>query len=169
MQKVGIVGNAGASVDGATNAAPPANAILQGFVAATALPSATTATDTVAPMADKFGRQVVLNNAMRDLIKTTGGVQTTNATQTTLLAAQGSGVFADLVDLFISTESATACTISLTDGTNTYKVNVANQQGAGLHWNPPTPMPAASSNTAWQVTGCASVTLDYFGEFVLNK
>ena len=120
-------------------------------------------------MADKFGRQVVLNNAMRDLIKTTGGVQTTNATQTTLLAAQGSGVFADLVDLFISTESATACTISLTDGTNTYKVNVANQQGAGLHWNPPTPMPAASSNTAWQVTGCASVTLDYFGEFVLNK
>jgi hypothetical protein len=163
-----IAGHAGAAVDGATNAAPPANAILQGFVAATALPSATTGADTVAPMADKFGRQVVLNNAMRDLIKTTGGVQTTNATQTTLLAAQGSGVFADLVDLFISTESATACTISLTDGTNTYKVNVANQQGAGLHWNPPTPMPAASSNTAWQVTGCASVTLDYFGEFVLN-
>jgi hypothetical protein len=169
VQKVGIVGNAGAAVDGATNAAPPANAILQGFVAATALPSANTATDTVAPMADKFGRQVVLNNAMRDLIKTTGGVQTTNATQTTLLAAQGSGVFADLVDLFISTESATACTVSLTDGTNTYKLNLANQQGAGLHWDPPTPMPAASSNTAWQVTGCASVTLDYFGEFVLNK
>jgi hypothetical protein len=169
VQKVGIVGNAGAAVDGATNAAPPANAILQGFVAATALPSATTASDTVAPMADKFGRQIVLNNAMRDLIKTTGGVQTTNATQTTLLAAQGAGVFADLVDLFISTETGTACLVAITDGTNTYKVNVANQQGAGLHWNPPTPMPAASSNTAWQVTGCASVTLDYFGEFVLNK
>jgi hypothetical protein len=163
-----VVGNTGASFDGATNAAPPANAILQGVVAATALPSATTATDTVAPMADKFGRAVHVPITVRDLVKM-ASVQTTNSTQTNLLAGQGSGVFADLISLFITSESSTACTISLTDGTTTYKINVANSQGSGSVWAPPTPVPAASTNTAWQVTGCTSVTLDYNAQFALNK
>ena len=166
--KVDVFGNAGAAFDGATNAAPPANALLQGMVAATALPAATTATDTVAPMSDKFGRQVFIPITVRDLVKM-ASVQTTSATQANLLAAQGAGVFADLISLFITSESSTACTISLTDGTTTYKINVANSQGSGSVWAPPTPVPAASANTAWQVTGCASVTLDYNAQFALNK
>ena len=152
---------------GATNAAPPANGVLHMDVAATALPSPYTATDTAPPMVDKFGRQIVIPFAMRDLIKT-AAVQTTNATQTTLLASQTSQ-YADLVSLTITNESATACTVALTDGTTTYKFNVANQQGAGFTLNPNTPIPATSTATAWQVTGCASVTLDYVAEFVLNK
>lgn len=163
-----VTGNAGGNFDGATNAAPPANAVLQGLIAANALPSAATVTDTVAPMADKFGRQIVIPVAMRDLIKP-ASVQTTTATQTALLAAQGAGVFADLISLTITTESATACTVALSDGTTTYKVNIANQQGAGATINLPTPLPATSANTAWNVTGCASVTLDYIAEFALNK
>jgi len=169
VQKVGIVGNAGAAFDAAFGASPAANGTQPAALAATALPAAVSNAQDVQPMADKFGRQVVLPEAMRDLVKTTGGVQTTNATQTTLLAAQGAGVFADLSSLTITSESSTACTVSLTDGTNTYKINVANTQGSGITWNPAVPMPAASANTAWQVTGCASVTLDYFGEFILNK
>ena len=167
VQKVGVVGNAGAIVDAATNATPPANGVQPVDVSATALPAAVTATNTVAPMADKFGRQIVIPFAMRDLIKT-AAVQTTNATQTTLLASQASQ-FADLVSLTITNESATPCTVALTDGTTTYKFNVANTQGSGFTVNYPTPLPAASTATAWQVTGCASVTLDYVSEFVLNK
>ena len=162
-----VTGHGGGNFDAATNASAPANGIQPIELSANALPSAVTPGNTVAPMADKFGRQVVLVNSMRDLLKP-AAVQTTNATQTTLLAAQTSQ-YADLVSLTITSESSTACTVSLTDGTTTYKFNVANQQGAGFVWNPVSPLPAASTATAWQVTGCASVTLDYVALFVLNK
>jgi hypothetical protein len=168
VQLNGVEGHAGGVFDAATNATPPANGIQTVYTAASALPTAVTVTDTVAPMADKFGRTITIPFAMRDLVKPINA-QTTSATQGTLLAAQGSGVYADLLNLLITTESATACTVSLTDGTNTYKINIANQQGAGVSWPPQGMVPASSTNTAWQVTGCASVTLDYNAVFVLDK
>jgi hypothetical protein len=166
-QKVGIVGNAGAAFDAATNAAPPANAFQIAGIAATALPAPNTATNLTVPMTDKFGRQVVLVGGMRDIVGA-AAVQTTNSTQTSLIAAVAS-TYTDLLSLDISNESATACTVALTDGTATYKYNIGNQQGAGFVKTWTTPLPASSSNTAWQVTGCSSVTLDYVVEYLKDK
>lgn len=166
---VDIFGHTGGILDAATNAAPPANGVQPIFVSATALPAAVTATNTVAPMADKFGRQTTLPVAMRDLIKM-ASVQTTNNTLTTLLASQGAGIFADLINLYIGTETGTACTVSLTDGTTTYKIDVAATIGAGVVFpGDDVPIPQAGSATAWSVTGCTSVTLDYTAKFALNK
>src|SRR6266403_3874144 len=73
VQKVGVVGNAGAIFDGATAATVPANAVLKGLRAATTYPTAVTDGQMVAAMGDKAGRQAVVLNAPRDLL----GVQTT--------------------------------------------------------------------------------------------
>jgi hypothetical protein len=144
------------------------NPMKQGYVGKTALPSPVSDGQRVNGIADKFGRQIMLPQAPRDLIKPVS-VQTTNTTQTNLLAAQGVGVFADLISLTVTTESGTATTVSLSDGTTTYKIEIPATVGQGAHLAWPVPIPATSSNTAWTVTSSATVTLDFIAEFILNR
>lgn len=165
--QVKVLGNAGGAFDAATNAAPPANAVQVGMVAATALPTAFTATDLVPPMTDKFGRQVVVTNTVRDLIGTFS-VQTTDTSSHDLIAAV-SGVFNDITNLVITIATATATEISLSDGTKTYKINIAATVGAGLVWAINGSLPASATNAAWTVTSSASVTLNFSGTYAKNK
>lgn len=161
-----IVGNAGGAFDAATNTAPPANAVQVGMVAATALPSAFTATDLVPPMTDKFGRQVVVANTVRDLVGF-ASVQTTDTSSHNLLASGGTGVFTDLISLVITNETATATVVSLSDGTVTYKFALAASGGISTTF--PSTLPATSSATAWTVISSASVTLDFVVTWAKNK
>lgn len=160
------LGNAGGIIDGATAASVPANAVQQGARAATAYPTAVTDGQLVAPMADKAGRQVVVANAVRDLVGT-AAVSASAASGTSLIAAGGTGVFNDIVSLTITNESATATVVSLTDGTVTYKFAIAGNGGG--HFSFPTPLPATSTATAWTVGNSATVALDYVVLFVKNK
>lgn len=169
IQKVGVVGSAGGAFDAATNAAPPANAVQVGMVAATALPSAYTATDLVPPMTDKFGRQVVVANSVRDLVGT-ATLSSSSSSAVSFIAAGGSGVFNDITSLIITNSSGTATTVTLSDNGssgNTYLFDIAANGGISIPF--PTPLPQGTANAAWDVLNSAGVALHYTAVFVKNK
>ena len=166
VQKVGIVGNAGATVDAAPLGTAPTNAVQTEVRAATAYPTAATDGQVVVPMADKAGRQVTVLNAPRDLVGS-ASVQSTTSSNTSLIAAGGSGVFTDITTLILTNESATPTIVSLSDGTITYKIALAGNGGGNFPLN--TPLPASSSNTAWNVSNSASVNVDCVVIWVKNK
>ncbi|PWT75514.1 MAG: hypothetical protein C5B59_08525 [Bacteroidetes bacterium] len=166
VQKVGVVGNAGAAFDAATNAAPPANAIQVGGVASTALPSAFTATDLAPFMLDKFGRLVVLPQAPRDLIAAQA-TTITNNTANTIVAAIAS-VFTDIISLVITNSSATPVVVTVSDGTASYLYSIAANGGMVVPL--PAPLPATTVNTAWTATSSASVSSLYVvAQYVKNR
>ena len=163
---VRALGNAGAIFDGATAATAPANAVQSGNRGSTALPTAVADGQLVAPMTDKYGRQVVVNNTVRDLLVPVS-VQTTDTSAHNLTASLGTGIYADLISLTITNETATATVVSLSDGTITYKIALAANGGI---CNPfPSTLPASSTATAWTVTSSATVTLDFIAVFAKNK
>ena len=144
----------------------PGSILITGGLAATSLPAATTNADVVVPMTDKFGRQVVVNNTVRDLLVPVS-VQTTDTGAHNLTASLGTGIYADLISLTITNETATATVVSLSDGTITYKIALAANGGI---CNPfPSTLPASSTATAWTVTSSATVTLDFIAVFCKNK
>jgi hypothetical protein len=96
-----------------------------------------------------------------------GAAQSTSATPVNLIAAQGAGKSTDLISLFVTSETATACVLSVSDGTKTYKFNTGANAGSGFMYAPPVPVPTSNMNTAWTLTGCAAVTLDAVGQFLI--
>lgn len=168
--QVEITGNTGAALDAAQGATPPANALQTSGIAAVALPTAASATDTVVPMLDKYGRSVVLPQVMRDLV----GVQTTqiaSSTSETTIVAQISGVFADITGLQITNQTATAVTVTIKDSTagTTRKVyDLAASGGIVVHFSPP--LPQATANNNWTATlSVNTATVDVNVDFVKNK
>lgn len=120
--RAAIQGNAGAAIDGAIAAAPPANALQIGIKAATANPTNATAGNQVAIMGDKAGRPVVTIGQARELV---GKQQTTIANTTTgatIITGTGSE-FHDLSALIISIVGFSAAnTITISDGAATVMV-----------------------------------------------
>lgn len=166
---VKVTGNAGGAFDSATGAAPPANAVQVGMLAATALPAATTATNIAVPMTDKFGRQACVLNTVRDLVGT-ATLNSSSNSATSFIAAGGSGVFNDIISLIITNESSTATIVSLSDngsGGTVYKFALAANGGIVINF--PTPLPQGTSNAAWNVLNSASVACDYVAVFAKNK
>lgn len=88
-----------------------------GIEARTTLPTAVDDTDVVRPMADDLGRQVVIQDAPRDLV-TQNLVSLTGTGEVTLIAAGGAGVFRDLTDLHYTNGSTTGvwCEIRQSSG-----------------------------------------------------
>jgi hypothetical protein len=151
-----VEGNAGGAFDAATNATPPANAVQIGCIAATALPSANTATDLTVPMTDKFGRTVVLPQAMRDLVAYVGTTITSSTSATNILTGI-SGVYTDICSLTITNSSSTATTLTLSDGTNSYPFSAGAGPGWGITIPFSPPIPATSANTNWTLQCGTSV------------
>lgn len=173
VQKVGVVGNAGAIFDGATGSAVPANALLNGLRATTANPTNAASGNTVAQMADKAGRTVVTVGNVRELI----GVQQTSVaanTETTILTSGGAGVFNDISQLIITTAGAAAQTITIKDATGGTTRLVLNYPNAAvapgaplvINFNPPLPQAAAAAN--WTVTQSLTTATNYTVVFVKN-
>jgi hypothetical protein len=165
VQKVGVVGNAGAAIDGATAASVPANALLEGARGATTFPTAVTDGQMVAVMADKAGRTISVANAPRDLI----GTVMLNSSSNSLVSFIGliASTFTDIITFIATNESSTATIVSLSDGTVSYKFALAANGGIVINF--PTPLPATSSATAWQVLNSAGVAVDYVAVYAKNK
>lgn len=143
---------------GATAAAVPAGAEYQGVLAQTALPTAATAGNLVGTLGDKFGRQLVIPQAFRDLVSQSGVITLTNTTETTLIAAVAS-VFLDLVEVVASNTSATAVRLDIRDstgGTIRHTLYLPSGDVRGFVLQVPTPQ--ATVNTNWTVQLSASVT-----------
>jgi hypothetical protein len=164
VQKVGIAGGtAGAAIDGAIGAAPPANALQIGAKAATANPANATAGNQVALMADKAGRLVMTLGQVRELVGVVSNAAIVNTTETTIIPAGGAGVFNDLVALIISNNSATApTTVTIKDataGTTRLVVNIAAQDNQDIQFNYPIPQAVANNNwtATCAVTGSSTV------------
>lgn len=112
----------------------------------------------VPAMGDNVGRQVTVANCPRQSCGESV-LNSASSSLVTFIAAQGSGLYADITSLIITNESATATVVSLSDGTTVRKYALAANGGMVAPFNPP--KKAASSNTAWQVSNSAAVTLDY--------
>jgi hypothetical protein len=154
----------------ATNAAPPANAVQVGGIAATALPSAFTATDLAPILLDKFGRIVTSPFTVRDLL----GDQTTSITSTTaattIVTADASNML-DLISLTLTNTSATATEVSLynDDGTTlrwTGYVPAGDMRGIVF----PAPLKQTAVNKTWKMITVTSVaSLKVTAQFVKNQ
>lgn len=153
----------------ATGSAVPANAFYQAGLAKTALPTAATDGNLTGEMVDKFGRQVVLPNAMRDLV----GSQTTtvsNTTETTIVTATAS-VFHDLTAITASNTSATAVRVDFRDttgGSIIFQLYLPAGDTRGIVFQ--TPQPQTSVNTNWTAQLSAAVTdVRFFAQFIKNQ
>ena len=149
---------------GTVGGTPSAYAVQTSAIAATALPAAATATDTVVPMADKFGRVVVLPQAPRDLVGT-ASVQNTGSSGTLITGV--SNIYADITNLVLTNETATATVVSISDGTVTYKFALAASGGGVFPFSPP--LPATTADVNWTVSNSGSCTIDCVVTYVKNK
>lgn len=93
----------------------------------------------------------------------TAALSSSSGSLTTLIAGVANKLN-DIVSLTITNESTTATVVTLSDGTNTYKFAIA--ANGGIVWNPPIPLPAASTGTDWKVLNSAAVALDYVALYI---
>lgn len=153
----------------ATGGAVPAGAFYQGFNASTALPTAATPGNLTGAMADKFGRQVILSNAIRDIVATQTTTITNNS-ETTIIT-QVASTFLDLVAIFISNTSATPVSVAIKDttsGTTIFTLYVPANDMRGISLT--TPWPQTTVNTNWTATASTGVSsLIISALFIKNK
>lgn len=163
--------NATSTGDVAHDGVDSGNPVKQGFQAKTSLPTAVADADRVNGIADKFGRQVVLTNAIRDIVGSQNTTITSSTSETTIVTAGGAGVFIDLTHLAITNKSATGTLVTLKDSTagTTRGVYYVPATG-GIVLTFPTPKAQASANNNWTLTCGTSVDSVYVtAEFINNK
>lgn len=135
------------------------NPIKMGGKARQSHPPAVSDGDRVDAYYDDLGRQVVTSGAPRDLVAT-NNITLTDATETTLLATGGAGVFHDLTLLTMSNTSASKVRVDIRDATaGTVLLSLelaADGGGAVIPMN--IPMPQSSSNNNWTAQLSGAVT-----------
>lgn len=156
-----------ASGYGATSATAPTDAVNNGLVAQTGLPTAVTGGQLISAMADKFGRQITRSAPRNLLVK---AALSTTGTSGTLLAAQGAGIFADLYSLRIANSSAAAVLVTISDGTVSEGYEVPATSTVGFTVPAGDADPASAANTAWTYTVATGTTTIYItAQFILNQ
>lgn len=150
----------GSQAAGATITGNPVNVSRR---AATANPTAVTNGQAVYPMADKLGRQVMVNGHVRDMCDSQATALTATS-PATVVTAGGANVFTDLTAMTLIKSGAALVTATLSDGTKSYVYPLAaNGGGVAKTWH--TPRKATTANTAWTVTlsavGTVSCDIDY--------
>lgn len=155
----------------ATGSAVPANGYYQGAIAKTSLPSAATDGNLTGVMVDKFGRQVVLPNGMRDLVLPMTQLTLTSTTTETSLIAAVASTFNDIISLVVINTSATATQVDFRDSTaGTIRLSLYIPAGDTRGISLTTPLPQNAVNTAWTAkcgTSVASIIIT--GTYVTNK
>ena len=162
VQRVGIAGSGNAVLDAVTTAATtPANGVATLVSNVTTAPSLTTG-QSVAVQGDYQGSLFVKPYRRGQTVaKGTALHATTSAT--TVLAAQSSGIFADISEIIITivvpASTDTAFTTTLSDGTASYVFNLDTGATSTATAAPPPiiitfnpPLPATSAATAWTMT-----------------
>ena len=153
----------GSQAAGATITGNPVNVSRR---AATANPTAVTNGQAVYPMADKLGRQVMVNGHVRDMCDSQATALTA-ASATTVVAAGGSNVFTDLTAMTLINSGSSLVSATLSDGTKSYVYPLApNGGGVAKTWH--TPRKATTANVAWTVTLSAVGTVSCDIDFVKN-
>lgn len=154
----------------ATGATVPANAFYEGFNAQTALPTAATAGNLVGGIADKYGRQIVIPNAMRDLVGSQFTTITASTAETTIVTAIAS-TFIDVTAIILINTSSTATRVDIRDTTagsviKAFYLPAGDTRGAVFN----TPWPQTSVNTNWTATCITSITdLRICVQYIKNK
>ena len=103
--------------DKAIGAAVPGNANYTGAQAKTALPTAASDGNIVGLTADKFGRQVVVTESVRDLKANIPVLTLTSTTSETTLIASAASTFNDITSIMVENTSATATEVVFKDST----------------------------------------------------
>lgn len=109
--------NATATGNVANGASDSGNPIKIGGKALTTNPTAVSTTQRVDATFDKVGRQVVVNNHVREMRSSQTTTITSSTAETTFITAAGSGVYADIDMLFVSNKSATGTVVTIRDAT----------------------------------------------------
>jgi len=154
----------------ATGSAVPANAYYKAGLAKTSLPSAASDGNLTGAMVDKFGRQVVIPQTIRDLASDQSTTITSSTSATTIVTAV-SATYLDLVSLTFTNSSATGTVVQL-----------YNDDGTTLRWTgyaPATdmrgivfqvPLTQSATNKAWKLITVTSVASVYItAQFIQNK
>lgn len=100
----------------ATGSAVPANAFYEAGIAKTALPTAASDGNLTGAMVDKFGRQIVVPETVRDLKSNIPGLTLSSGTETTLIAAVASQL-SDITGIICINTSASAVRVDFRDST----------------------------------------------------
>jgi len=161
---IGNVGlNAGSNAIGsisstnATGSAVPTGAYYQGGLAQTTLPTAATAGNLTGMMVDKYGRQIVVTNTIRDL--TTSQTTTISTTTETTIATATASVFNDITAIWVNNTSASAVRVDFRDttaGSILFQLYIPAGDVRGFTFN--TPYAQTSVNTNWTAQCSAALT-----------
>ena len=134
------------------------------------LPTATSSGQLTGFSTDKYGRQIVLNNAFRDIMGSQTTTISASTTETTIVTAAAS-VFNDLSAIWFNNTSATATRVDVRDttaGSVIWQIYVPAGDIRGISFN--TPYPQTSVNTNWTATCATSITdLRVTALFVKNR
>lgn len=140
------------------------------YQARTTNPTATSDGGDVRPSADDLGRQLITPYQVRDLV-TTAYVSLTTGTEASLLAAGGSGVFHDLVEVTFANTSTGAITVDLRDATaggivKTFRC--PGDQSSGATFNVPVPQNAANLPWTADMDDVSNSTVNVSATFIKN-
>jgi hypothetical protein len=145
----------GAAAQGATASGNP---VFTAGIGKTAQPTARTDGQIVAPLFDKIGRMVTVNNHVRDLTDLNSMVTLTSTTETTIIAAIAS-TFNDIVSMILTNTSATGVRVDLrTVAAGTVVASIWLPATTTLTVDVSSSLKQATVNTAWTAQLSAAVT-----------
>lgn len=130
-----------------------------GGVARTANGTAVANGDRVNAAFDDVGRQIIIQNAPRDLVVQNSVTLSSTAAETTLLAAGAAGVFHDITCLILSNTSGTPVRLDFRDataGSVIFSIYLA-ANGGGAVIKPPVPLTQTTAANNWTIQASASV------------
>jgi hypothetical protein len=165
-----VDGAVSAAGDVAHDSADSGNPVKIGAVARTSHPSAVSDADRVNAYADDLGRLVVQPFVPRDLL-THNQITLTDTTETTLIGAGGSGVFRDLVWLFMTNTSATQVRVDIRDSTSgTVRLSIALAvSGGGANVTIPIQLTQGTANNNWTAQLSGSVSSVYITAISIDQ
>ena len=156
---------------GATGAAVPSGATYKGGLAKTALPTAASDGNLTGAMVDKFGRQIIIPQGMRDIVLPMTQLTLTSTTTETSLIAAVASTFNDLLSVVIVNTSATGTQVDFRDstgGTVRLTVYVPPTDMRGIAYQ--VPLPQNAVNTAWTAKcGSSVASIIITGSYIANK
>lgn len=153
------LGNAGGIFDGATGAAVPANVLYQGCEAINAEITALTNGQSAGCVADLVGKQINMPFANKENFTSAGGSAVTAATNTSLIAAAGSGIKIYLTGFSCSNTGASTSLITFTSGSGgTILWTTINPAGSGSNQQIVPPVATAANAALFFTTATASTS-----------
>lgn len=139
--------------------ATPSTAFYDGNRASTVLQTAATPGHMIGSMSDKYGRKVVLNGTIRDLVGTQSTTISSSTSETTIVTAAAS-TYNDLTTIVVSNTSSTTPTRvdfrDTTGGAVLFSLYVPYSDMRGISFQ--RPIPQTNVNTNWTAQCASSVS-----------